>query len=84
MYADIFEKSPKKTGKRRNYSRIVSSNMKGGKLIKNPSIYYTVKKGDSLWKVAQRTGVPMSTIIRTNAHIIKRRGILPGDKLAIR
>ena len=43
-----------------------------------------VKKGDTLWRVAQRTGVPMSTIIRTNSHLIKRRSILPGDKLAIR
>jgi membrane-bound lytic murein transglycosylase D len=86
MYADIYEKAkPKRTARnKRNYGRSISSYMKGGKKIKNPSIYYTVKRGDTLWRVAQRTGVPMSTIIRTNAHLIKKRQILPGDKLAIK
>ncbi|WP_408097952.1 transglycosylase SLT domain-containing protein [Peredibacter sp. HCB2-198] len=84
MYADIYEKSTRKTSRRRSYDRLISSYSKKGKLIKNPSVFYTVKKGDTLWRVAQRTGVPMSTIIRTNRHIIKRRTILPGDRLAIR
>jgi membrane-bound lytic murein transglycosylase D len=87
MYADIYEKSTKKKyarGGKRKYGRMVSAYMKKGKKVKNPSIYYTVKRGDTLWRVAQKTGVPMSTIIRTNAHIVKRRQILPGDKLAIR
>lgn len=86
MYSDIYEKSKSRRTARnkRSYGRTISSYMKKGKMIKNPSIYYTVKRGDSLWKVAQRTGVPMSTIIRTNAHLIKRRQILPGDKLAIK
>jgi len=87
MYADIYEKSSKKkvANKRsRSYRRLVSAYKNKGKRIKRPSIYYTVKKGDTLWRVAQRTGVPMSTIIRTNSHIIKRRQINPGDKLAIR
>ena len=84
MYADIYEKSSKKTVRKNGYNRMISSYMKKGRVIKNPSVYYTVRKGDTLWRVAQRTGVPMSTIIRTNAHIIKRRQILPGDKLAIR
>ena len=87
MYADIYEKSkPKRMARsnKRNYGRSISAYMRKGKKIKNPSIFYTVKRGDTLWRVAQRTGVPMSTIIRTNAHLIKRRQILPGDKLAIK
>lgn len=85
MYADIYEKASKKSQRKRGgYGRLISSSMKKGKRIKNPSIFYTVRKGDTLWRVAQRTGVPMSTIIRSNAHIVKRRQILPGDKLAIR
>ncbi len=84
MYADIYEKSTKKNRRSRNNARMIASYEKKGKLIKNPSVFYTVKKGDTLWRVAQRTGVPMSTIIRTNRHIIKRRSILPGDRLAIR
>lgn len=84
MYADIYEKSSKKTRRDRRYNRSIASYSKKGKLIKNPSVFYTVRKGDTLWRVAQRTGVPMSTIIRSNRHIIKRRSILPGDRLAIR
>ncbi len=84
MYSDIYEKSSKKIKKSRRHDRMMASHGKKGKLIKNPSVFYTVKRGDTLWRVAQRTGVPMSTIIRTNRHIIKRRTILPGDRLAIR
>lgn len=83
LYADIYEKPTKRERWRKDRSRLVAS-ARGGKLIRNPRVFYTVRKGDSLWRVAQRTGVPMSTIIRSNHHIIKRRAILPGDKLAIR
>ena len=84
MYADIYEKSTKQTRRAQRHSRSVASYGRGGKLIKRPSVYYTVRKGDTLWRVAQKTGVPMSTIIRTNRHLISRRQITPGDKLAIR
>lgn len=84
MYADLYEKSPRRTRQKNNYSRSISSYMKQGKLVRNPTVYYTVRKGDTLWHVAKKTGVPMGTIIRTNAHIIKKRMILPGDRLAIR
>ncbi len=86
MYADLYEKSKTSRQHRRSerLSRSISSYGRGGKVIKHPSVFYTVRKGDTLWKVAQKTGVPMSTIIRTNRHIIKKRMILPGDKLAIR
>jgi membrane-bound lytic murein transglycosylase D len=84
MYADLYEKSPRRVRRRRAYNRDIASHMNRGKLIKKPTVFYTVKKGDTLWRVAKRTGVPMSTIIRTNSHIVKKRMILPGDKLAIR
>lgn len=84
LYADIYEKSPKKQRRQNSNRRMIAQYSKKGKFIKNPSVFYTVRKGDTLWRVAQRTGVPMSTIIRTNRHIIKRRQILPGDRLAIR
>lgn len=84
MYADIYEKPSKKVRRIRRQERLIARYARSGKLIKNPTVFYTVKKGDSLWRVAQRTGVPMGTIIRSNKHIIKRRQILPGDKLAIR
>ncbi len=84
MYADLYEKSPRHNKRRMSYSRSISSYMKKGKVVRNPTVYYTVRKGDTLWNVAKKTGVPMGTIIKTNAHIIKKRMILPGDKLAIR
>jgi membrane-bound lytic murein transglycosylase D len=83
MYADIYEQPTKRDKNKRNRYRIIAST-KRGKLLRHPSVFYTVKKGDTLWRVALRTGVPMSTIMRRNHHIIKRRSILPGDKLAIR
>jgi membrane-bound lytic murein transglycosylase D len=84
MYADIYEKPSRKIRKSNRYNRMIASYAKKGKLIKNPSVFYTVRRGDTLWRVAQRTGVPMGTIIRTNKHLISRRTILPGDRLAIR
>jgi membrane-bound lytic murein transglycosylase D len=85
LYADIYE-GPTKRNKSRSSrnDRTIAAYLKKGRLIKHPSVFYTVRKGDTLWRVAQRTGVPMSTIIRTNRHLIKRRQLLPGDKLAIR
>lgn len=84
MYSDLYEKPSRKKSRRGGrWNRMISS-VKGGRSIKNPKVFYTVKKGDTLWRVAQRTGVPMSTIIRTNRQLAKRRTILPGDKLAIR
>lgn len=83
MYADIYEKPTKRERKSRDRVRLIAS-ARGGKLIRNPTVFYTVRKGDTLWRVAQRTGVPMSTIIRSNSQLVKRRSILPGDKLAIR
>ncbi len=84
MYADLYEKPTRRIRRNQSYNRVIASYSKKGKAIKNPTVYYTVKKGDSLWRVAQRTGVPMGTIIKSNKHIIKRRQILPGDRLAIR
>jgi membrane-bound lytic murein transglycosylase D len=84
MYADLYEKAPRRVASARNYRSTIKSSINRGQKIKNPTVFYTVKKGDSLWAVAQKTGVPMSTIIRSNEHIIKNRQILPGDKLAIR
>lgn len=83
MYSDLYEKPTRRVARMRQWDRVISS-AKGGKVIKNPTVFYKVKKGDSLWGIAQKTGVPMSTIIRSNTHIVKRRQILPGDKLAIR
>ena len=84
LYADLYEKPRKSVMRRRAYQRWIKRGVKKGKRITNPSQFYTVKKGDTLWDIAKRTGVNINTIIRSNHKLVKRRMILPGDKLAIR
>lgn len=84
LYADLFEKPRKSILRRRAYQRSIRIGRKRGQLIKNPKEFYIVKKGDTLWGVSKKTGVPVNTLIRSNLSIVKKRMILPGDKLAIR
>jgi membrane-bound lytic murein transglycosylase D len=84
MYADLYERPRRYYSKRRKYRRIVRKGLKKGKKITKPSKYYVVRKGDSLWSVARKTGTQLNTLIKSNSHILSRRMIMPGDKLAIR
>jgi membrane-bound lytic murein transglycosylase D len=58
--------------------------MQKGRKISNPSQYYTVQRGDTLWDVARKSGVPLDTIIASNIELIRERMIRAGDKLVIR
>lgn len=84
MYADLYELPRKSVRIRRTYKGILQKAVKLGSLITNPSVYYTVGKGDSLWTVAKKTGVPLYTLIRSNLVLIQQRMIRAGDRLAIR
>lgn len=84
LYADLYEKPRRSVRRRRTYQRWIKRGKRAGKKISNPSQFYTVKKGDTLWHIARKTGVNINTIIRSNYKLVKRRMILPGDKLAIR
>ncbi len=84
LYADLYEKPRKSIVRRRTYQRWIKRGNRSGKKITNPSEFYTVKKGDTLWQIARKTGVNINTIIRSNYKLVKRRMILPGDKLAIK
>ena len=84
MYKDLYERPRKSIIRKRTYNRWINRGIKRGKKINNPSQFYTVKKGDTLWTIARKTGVNINTIIRSNSKLVKRRMILPGDKLAIR
>lgn len=84
MYKDLYERPRKSVVRRRTYQRWIKRGATRGQRINNPSQYYTVKKGDTLWNIAKKTGVNINTIIRSNYKLVKRRMILPGDKLAIR
>ncbi|MBL6991211.1 MAG: transglycosylase SLT domain-containing protein [Bacteriovoracaceae bacterium] len=84
MYADLYEKPRKSVLRRRRYRRRINLARRRGKKIYNPTVFYTVKKGDTLWRVAKRTGTSLDTLILSNLRLVKSRMIRVGDKLAIR
>jgi membrane-bound lytic murein transglycosylase D len=84
MYGDLYRKPRRYYSRKRKYKRIIKRAMSRGKKISNPVKYYVVQKGDSLWSVAQKTGVSIDTIIKSNSRIINSRMIIAGDKLAIK
>lgn len=84
LYGDLYEKPRKSVLRRRAYQKWVKRGRRRGKMINNPKQFYIVKKGDTLWNIARKTGVNINTIIRSNYKLVKRRMILPGDKLAIK
>lgn len=83
MYADLYEKPRKSVVRKRKYNSRIKTALRRGKKISNPTRFYTVQKGDSLWSVSRRVGVSMDTIIASNYDILKNRMIRAGDKLVI-
>lgn len=84
MYADLYERPRRSVRRRRQYLKIVKRAKRKGKKIASPSVYYTVQKGDSLWSVSKKTGQSIETIIASNLHILNKRQIRPGDRLAVK
>ena len=84
MYADLYERPRKEILIRQTYRGRIRLAAKKGKKIVSPVEYYTVQKGDTLWTVAQKTGVSLDTLIVSNMKIIKNRMIRAGDRLIIR
>jgi len=83
MYADLFEKKRKRSRRHSLRSRIKRAKRLGQK-IKNPSKFYRVKKGDSLWKISNLFGTTMDTLILSNLGILRNRSIREGDRLIVR
>lgn len=83
MYADLYEVPRRFRKARRSYYRYISSVSAKGQKITRPSQYYLVKKGDTLWQISRKTGVPMDVIVRSNSKL-RKRSLMPGDKLAIK
>ena len=83
MYADLYEVPRRFRRARRSYYRYISSVKEKGKRIVHPSKFYVVKKGDTLWQISRKTGVPQDVLVRSN-KLLRRRQLLPGDKLAIK
>lgn len=84
LYSDLYEKPRKSVVRRRTYQKWIKRGNRRGAVISNPSKFYVVKSGDTLWDISRKTGVNINTIIRSNYRLVKRRMILPGDKLAIK
>lgn len=84
MYADLYERPRKSVLRRRNYRRRIKMALRRGKRVVNPTQWYTVQKGDTLWDVARKTGVSLDTLISSNVRLVRRRMIREGDRLAIR
>jgi membrane-bound lytic murein transglycosylase D len=84
MYADLYWRPRKYVRIRRAYNRQIRLAKANGQKIANPTEYYTVQKGDSLWSVSKKTGTPINVLINTNINIVGRRMIRQGDRLAVR
>lgn len=84
MYADLYERPRKAVVRRRNYQGRIRMAKKRGRRITNPKEYYVVKKGDTLWDVARKTGADLDTLINSNINIINNRMIRAGDRLVVR
>ncbi len=80
LYADLFEK-PRKEILRRN-SRAYRAKRYAAR--KKPMRYYTVKKGETLFTVAQKHGISVKRLIASNSNLKKTKKVNAGTKLAIK
>lgn len=86
LYADLYEKPRKEVLRRnhrnrtRNSARLARSSAARKKSVR----YYTVKKGESLFNVAQKHGISVKRLIASNADIKRSRKVNAGDKLVIK
>ena len=84
MYADLYERPRRSVRRVKSYRRRISLAKRRGQKIVNPSQFYVVKKGDTLWGIARKAGVSLDTLIASNLRIVQGRMIRVGDRLAVR
>ncbi len=84
LYSSVYPSLPRKSVLRRtrHKERIMQALARGRKII-NPTKYYTVKKGDTLWSVSRKTGTSLDTLIVSNINLVQGRQLKAGDRLAI-
>lgn len=84
MYADLYEKPRKSVLRKRAWRKRLRRALRRGAVIKAPTQFHVVEKGESLWSIARKYRVSLDTLIATNYKIIKHRSIRRGDRLALR
>lgn len=84
MYADLYKRPRRSVVRRRKYRRRIRLARRRGRRITSPKVFHTVRKGESLWKVARKYRISLDTLILSNMGIIKRRMIRAGDRLVVR
>ena len=84
MYADLYERPRRRVRRVKSYRRRVRLAQRRGKKILHPNGFYLVKKGDSLWSIARKSGISLDTLIASNLNIVQSRMIRVGDKLVVR
>jgi len=70
------------TGLKKNFSKQVKRFSLAAKKESQRKAYYTVKRGDTLSHIAERTGVPVSTLKKLNR--LESSIIRPGQKLRLK
>lgn len=84
MYADLYERPRRSVRRHRAYLRRIRLAKKRGGVIQNPSQYYKVQRGDSLWSVARKFNVNLDNLIVSNLKIVAKRKIRAGDILIVK
>lgn len=81
LYADLFEKTRREITRKKNRLAKRKGYASRKKLIR----YYTVKKGETLFTVAQKHGISVKRLIASNNGVIKKNSqkVQPGMRLAI-
>lgn len=83
LYADLYEK-PRREILRKNHRNYRNRRLARSVSRKKSVRYYTVKKGESLFVVAQKHGISVKRLIASNNDIRKSRKVNAGDKLVIK
>jgi membrane-bound lytic murein transglycosylase D len=85
LYADLYEKPRREILRRNHRNRSHRHRIaRGGDSRKKFDRYYTVKKGESLFTVAQKHGISVKRLIASNSEVKKTRKVNAGDKLLIK
>ncbi len=84
LYSDLYERSPRRVRRKRTYRKWVRRGRAKGRDISSGGKAYKVRKGDTLWDIAKKTGTPINDLIKTNYKKVKSRSIKPGDTLVVK